>query len=333
MGESNTSLFVIGALAVVLGLLLLLSTGPEEPASPPTSQTPQASHVSQTVQAPKAAIPPFVDAGNNLTLDGRESARLTGHGYDPGGEKVTYHWTAEGRRGYFDNAYQLRPLYTAPSICNCEECIALTLTVTNDHGVSTSDQMFVLVRGDPITCPPPKTWGPCGPVSRPCEEPCRVRVEIRGPCEPELPPCEVPCVPHIGPLEPCEPVPVPCCTTCRSACGEEWPCPWYPGVTTPCRAGAPPTPIISRRYPSAVNEGGTVQIHGKIRNPACNPVCFSWSADKGWFDDPTSLDPIWHAPMTNRGGGEDACITLVIQDGCGGRGYDQIRLHINNLRH
>jgi len=55
-----------------------------------------------------------------------------------------------------------------------------------------------------------------------------------------------------------------------------------------------------------------------------------WKADKGWFDDPASLNPIWHAPMSDRCGGEDAHITLTVMGACAGRGYDQIRIHINN---
>ena len=55
-----------------------------------------------------------------------------------------------------------------------------------------------------------------------------------------------------------------------------------------------------------------------------------WTADKGSFDDATSLNPIWYAPMSDRFGGEKICITLSIIGDCDGRGYDQIRIHVNN---
>ena len=144
-------------------------------------------------------------------------------------------------------------------------------------------------------------------------------------------------MPHIAPAERCEPAPVPC--VCEPRC---WPCeeppcgptvgfPWSVDVSAPCAPETRPAPHINRRYPAAVNEGGGVQLHGGISNPGCRQACFLWTADKGWFDDPASLDPIWYAPMSDRCGGEDACITLTVMDGCAGRGYDQIRIHINNL--
>ena len=68
-----------------------------------------------------------------------------------------------------------------------------------------------------------------------------------------------------------------------------------------------------------------------IANPGCTSVCFSWSASKGWFEDADTLEPVYHAPMSDRIGGERVTISLVIYDGYGGRSYDQIRIDIDNL--
>jgi len=335
---TGSSIWIIGILAVGLALVLLLPATPEveTPAVSSTSPPSQVSEVSRVSHAAYAGAPPVASAGKNLGLDEYETVRLKGEGYDPNDGTVTYYWSVEGGRGTFDDPHRLQPLYTAPIICGCEECIKLTLTVTNAQGVSTTDQMWVHVRGDPIRCPPlATTWGPCECLPRPCEAPCPPIRPVKR-CEPEPLPCEIPCVPHISPPEPCESLAVPCvCEPLCSPC-EELPCgpllgfPWTVGVSAPCPPGASPTPLINRHYPAAVNEGGTVQFHGRVSNPGCHAVCFMWTADKGWFDDPTSLNPIWHAPMSDRCGGEDAHITLTVMGACAGRGYDQIRIHINN---
>lgn len=341
MGEGSSWVWLVGILAVGLALVLLFTATPEAPTVPAESPPSQVSVVSQASQAAHAAHAvtlPIVNAGKDLILDERETVRLMGEGHDPSGGAVTTYWAAEGGRGRFDDPYRPQPVYTAPTICGCEECIRLTLTVTNAQGVSASDQMWVRVRGDPITCPTLATWGPCECPPRPCDVPCVPPVRPTKRCEPEPPPCEVPCVPLISPPEPCAPLPVPC--VCEPPCG--WPCDQLPcgptwtyplslELSVPCPPGVRPTPHINRHYPATVNEGGSVQLHGRVSNPGCRPVCFLWKADKGWFDDPSSLNPIWHASMSDRCGGEDACITLTVMDACNGRGYDQIRIHINNL--
>ena len=82
-----------------------------------------------------------------------------------------------------------------------------------------------------------------------------------------------------------------------------------------------------------MSENGAVTLYGRVTNPACASVCFSWKANKGTFENADTLTPIYHAPMSDRFGGEDVTITLSIHDEYGDEAYDQIRIHINNLNY
>ncbi len=71
-------------------------------------------------------------------------------------------------------------------------------------------------------------------------------------------------------------------------------------------------------------------IKGNISNPVCVSVCFTWSASKGWLEGANTLQPIYHAPESDRRDGETVTITLAAYDSSGGRSYDQIRVRIVN---
>jgi hypothetical protein len=103
-------------------------------------------------------------------------------------------------------------------------------------------------------------------------------------------------------------------------------------VSTECPPKGTPAPFIHRDYRSPVYVSETVQLVGEVVNPGCLPVCFSWSANKGWFEDLKSLTPLWHAPTSVYAGADEACITLTVNDACGGRAYDQIRFQIVDRR-
>jgi len=290
VNDSNW-LWLVGIVVVGAAVLLLSGAGPEPPKP----------EVLPSVDTGTNVLLPYVDAGTNLVINECSSVRLTCEGYDPNGGRVTYHWTAAGGRGSFDNAHLLHPVYTAPAVCRGGENIILTLTVTNERGVSASDKMVVRVC-DTICCPPLERCRPTPPV------PCWVT--SGPPCPPAVPP---PCVP-IPPTPPCTSFP-----------------PYCPPTPAPC-APTPP-PCITPCPAKSVDEGGSIQLHGKVWDPDCNLASYRWTADKGKFDDPTSLHPIYYAPMTDRCGGEDALITLTAVDSCSMRGADQILLHINNVNH
>ena len=284
MNDSNW-LWVVGIVVVGAAVFLLSGAGPE----PEVLVLPY-------VDTGINVLLPYVDAGTNLVVNECSSVRLTCEGYDPNGGRVTYHWTAEGGKGSFNNAHLLHPVYTAPAVCRGGENIILTLTVTNERGVSASDKMVVRVC-DTICCPPLERCRPTPPV------PCWVT--SGPPCPPAVPP---PCVP-IPPTPPCTPFPPYCPPT-----------PPPPPCITPCAA-------------KSVDEGGSIQLYGKVWDPDCNLASYRWTADKGKFDDPTSFDPVYYAPMTNLCGGEDVCIVLTAVDSCCAKGVDQLVLHINNVNY
>ena len=183
-------------------------------------------------------------------------------------------------------------------------------------------------------------------TSSPCSvpialSPCQAVPET-DPCAPPTWACEDPCVRHIPPQQR---TPRATACICEPACGvpepSAWPC---DPVASPCAATPRPvtvvpqrpsgvvpsgaaTVLIERSYPEWVTEGQTVQLHGRITTPGTAPVCFEWTAERGSFDDPTSLDPVYTAPQAIRWG-DSVCIKLEIHDPYSVRRYDQIELRI-----
>ena len=329
MNDNSTWLILVAMVGVALAVFLFggmpVDVGSETPVA---VQQPQQVSVPRTVVQQAAVntplrVPSVVDAGLNVTLNERESVRLHGSAQNVGNGALAYHWSAEGRRGSFDNPFQQNPVYTAPSVCGCDECITLTLTVTDAVGVHASDQVYVRVRGDPLNCGTPQVASRCYERPNPCWTPPRVDR-----CQPERPPCESPCIQHIT-IPTCNVAPVPCCVS---------PCGWVPRYPLPkdnvtVAPADRPSPLILRSYPGKINEAGSVKLHGRVTNPACADVCFSWKASKGTFEDADTLTPSYRAPQSNRFGGEDVTITLTIHDEYGYEAYDQIRIHINNLNY
>jgi hypothetical protein len=89
-------------------------------------------------------------------------------------------------------------------------------------------------------------------------------------------------------------------------------------------------PSIDRHFPREVREGSSTLLAGTINNPACQSVCFTWSASKGWLENTNTLTPIYHAPESDRLEGETVTISLIVYDVAQGRSYDQIRIKIQN---
>ncbi|MBN1859090.1 VWA domain-containing protein [Candidatus Bipolaricaulota bacterium] len=137
--------------------------------------------------------------------------------------------------------------------------------------------------------------------------------------------------------------PCPTCVTCAPGCPSVpvCPVPSEPCATTPipcvrqpvdCSEPAPVAPPSSCGEKS-VDEGACIQLHGTVADGDCNVVEILWSADKGSFDDPRSLDPMYCAPLTSLCEGEDAIISLRATDSCGATGNDSFVLRINNVNH
>ncbi|NIA11543.1 MAG: hypothetical protein GWP10_17940 [Nitrospiraceae bacterium] len=273
------------------------------------------------LMVPKPVIVPYVNAGPDISVTECCSTRLTCEGYNPSGGSLTYHWTAKDGKGSFNDASLLHPLYTTPSICGCSDDIVLTLTATNEHGIQASDSMTVRVLNTVSYLPLER----CRPIT---PAPCRV--------SPVVPSCAAVPVPH------CPPQPASACVPVVPYCAPVAPCPPQPArVCVPVVPYCAPIPPLCPPKPQcmdvssakSVNEGGSILLRGAVCDPDNNVVQYTWTANKGTFDDPTSLNPIYYAPLTNACEGEYACITLTAVDSYCAQGVDQIFIHINNLNH
>ena len=86
---------------------------------------------------------PEADAGSDKEIYEDESTTLSGSGYDPDGGSLRYYWSCSG--GSISNRYTARPRFTAPSVSS-DRYFTCTLTVTDDEGLTDSDNMSVRVR-------------------------------------------------------------------------------------------------------------------------------------------------------------------------------------------
>jgi uncharacterized protein YegL len=100
-----------------------------------------------------------------------------------------------------------------------------------------------------------------------------------------------------------------------------------------CSASCAPLPCPTGEAIKSVDEGSSIRLHGTVSDGDCNVVKLLWSAPVGHFDDPTSMDPLYTAPMVDCCGGENVRITLQATDSCGAVGKDSFLLHIKNVDH
>jgi hypothetical protein len=324
MSSISTLLILLGV-GAVLAIVLLLPSPVEQTAAEPVSIQPVTPVSIGVEPVSRTAEVPVVHAGLDRTARERETVKLNGEGYGPGGTALTYLWTADGGLGFFENVRSPTTSYTAPSACDCEETVVLTLTATTASGVSASDSMVLSVR-DPLTCPT-ETYEVGGAFVT-MIDPCRhVGVEATCPARPAEA-CASPCITDVPAYDGCPEPPVPCPCSAEG-CEGGWMSNW-PFGPQPEHPRDRATPRIGRHYSASIREGSATPITGHISNPACLSVCFTWSASKGWLDGADTLQPVYHAPESDRRDGETVTIKLTVYDGSGGRSYDQIRVHIVN---
>jgi len=331
---SNTMIWIV-AIAAALGVVLLLGSAPE--ATDISGSTLVAPDVVSRAPVTTTAFAgtaytravPFVDAGPDQAVFERSDVRLEGQGHDPEGGSVIYRWSASNTLGYFEDPHSPKTIYTAPSACDCDDTICLTLTVTNTAGISISDDLVLTIQ-DPLTCPTPaatyETSGTFVVVMN--TERCEV-AKPSCPIEADEP-CGSPCITEVPPIEGCPEPPVPCgCVD--SACGTReggWPFDPEPVDIHP-RDQAKAR--MSRQYPARIAEGSALAIRGYVENPLCLSTCFTWSISKGRLEGEDTLQPIYHAPESHRVGGETVTITFSVFDSTGALSYDQIRIQIDNV--
>jgi hypothetical protein len=249
-------------------------------------------------------LAPIADAGPDRVVAECGSVRVGCNGFDPAGGTVSFQWTAEA--GSFDNSHSLHPLYTAPSTCGVED-IALTLTVTSEQSVVAQDSLIVHV-SDGIPC-------------------------SRGVVCPATPRCSVlpqppVCSPVVAACPPQVQAPVILISAPRvEARSCHNPCP------IPCRECAKPTffTCAVECATDEVVEGGLIQLRGAVWDIDRNLANYYWTASAGSFDDASSINPVYCAPLTCNPCGEDVRIVLHAVDTCGASTESQIILHIRDL--
>jgi choice-of-anchor B domain-containing protein len=96
--------------------------------------------------------PPSANAGSDIQVNTRQSAVLNGSGEDPEQFPLTYQWQqVSGNSVSINNASNPQASFTAPATAGTLE---ISLTVTDDFGISTSDVINITVVQAPI---PPTT--------------------------------------------------------------------------------------------------------------------------------------------------------------------------------
>ena len=338
MSSGNSTFLIIGGIGVaLLALLLLLGSG-SEPApvadAIPTASTitsPATSSVDMEASSSLEATyysTLVVHAGLDRTVGEREQIELSGEGYDPNGLPVTYQWTAHGGLGFFEDPHSPTTTFTAPSACDCDDMVILTLTVTSASGLSVSDQMVIRVR-DPLACPVETCETPTYYEAIPGEAICLDNgEEATCPATPSEP-CASECISEAPVEDGCPPA-VPCPCTEDVDCSEPWQTGWPFDDEAVLHPKDRAKPSIDRHFPKEINENSTIFLEGYIRNPACQTVCYTWVASKGWLENTNTLTPTYHAPDSDRLEGETVTISLIVYDTAQGRSYDQIRIKIRN---
>ena len=329
MSDSNSTILIIAGIGVgLLALLLLLGSSPEPVTPVGTVASPVLSGEPYVPVVSPSFSTPVVHAGLDRTVGERERVELSGEGFDPSGLPVTYLWTAQGGLGFFENAHSPTTIFTAPSACDCNEMVILTLTVTNSAGHSVPDQMVISVR-DPLNCPEVAYETGGYYVTVPIDVCLDNDADATCPATPSEP-CDSPCILEVPVVDGCADVAVPCPCTENVDCSEPWQTGWLFDTPEPVHPKDRAKPSIDRHFPREINEGSTIFLEGYIRNPACQPVCYSWMVSKGWLENSNTLTPIYHAPESDRLEGETVTISLIVYDTAEGQSYDQIRIKIRN---
>ncbi len=137
----------------------------------------------------------------------------------------------------------------------------------------------------------------------------------------------------------CPACPVGCGTPCPAVPTPVCPAPAVPACPTPApvTAACPVSPPAALcKTPSAgkaIDEGQSIQLHGTASDYDCNILSVLWEVSHGTLSNPTSLDPVYTAPMLSGCEDLDVNVTLTALDSCGASGHDSFVLHVNNVNH
>lgn len=130
------------------------------------------------------------------------------------------------------------------------------------------------------------------------------------------------------------------CPVCEYSCPPILECPPAP-VEPACPLPTPPCPVPVAPEPACpapstlktLNEGESIQLHGTVSDADCNVIQSLWQASAGAFNDPTSLHPVYTAPMLDGCADLDVEVVLTAVDSCGASASDSFVLHIRNVNY
>ena len=127
------------------------------------------------------------------------------------------------------------------------------------------------------------------------------------------------------------------CQMCYPQCAPIPAAPVCPSpIQPPCAPPAvavPPAPVCPPSDAKTLNEGESIRLHGVVSDSDCNVMQVFWEVSAGTLDDPTSLDPVYTAPMIDGCEGIVVHVTLTAIDSCGASACDAFDLHVNNVNH
>ena len=92
-------------------------------------------------------------------------------------------------------------------------------------------------------------------------------------------------------------------------------------------------PVVDAGADIAIDEGTSVQLTCSASDPDNHALTYTWQAagNRGSFDNPSLLHPMYTAPLTDRCEGEDIVLTLTVTDACGACVSDTMTVHVRNL--
>jgi len=134
------------------------------------------------------------------------------------------------------------------------------------------------------------------------------------------------------------------CPVCLGVCpATAEPC--YPDVTEPVCTNVEPeqttlscastTPVecSTQGIVKCIDEGSSLQLHGSATDGDCNIAQVYWDVSAGSLSDPTSLDPVFCAPMIDGCSDLEVQVTLTAVDTCGASACDSFVLLVRNVNH
>ncbi len=130
------------------------------------------------------------------------------------------------------------------------------------------------------------------------------------------------------------------CPSCEAQCPPPAPVcpPKLPAPAPACPPTAPqpapaPQSCATQGVVKVVDEGSSITLHGTATDYDCNILQVLWEVSAGKLSDPSSLDPVYTAPMLGGCDDADVRVSLTAVDSCGASACDSFLLRVRNVNH